>query len=375
MSVSSGNKGVVRLRGLCVLSPKLPSFKRSILFSFLFLALLVSAFYLKAGYEIEIPSELDIAISSILEDFDSWTSRIGPSISWNGGSSFRDFWQAPSGASGIAPSLREESDRKSDYAFSDAASSSPPISLILDFDSSVSSSLFRTWGNLTFQGGSPLPYLILNATLWDGDRLVERTRYMMIEVEPGKSRDFDIRESCRLSPERSYSCLLEVEEPEELFASEPRDCLMVEDDTGVVIWDESGAARGREAGSEKESEDSTSSSGSAKVASTSTRSKSTETSQEVEDSPDDFEFEDGDLISDFSSDEQKKTETEVETKSETEVETDYEYRYVGSTTSNKYHRPDCSYAKKIKDENKIFFSDVEEAEEAGYLPCKVCNPQ
>jgi competence protein ComEC len=66
---------------------------------------------------------------------------------------------------------------------------------------------------------------------------------------------------------------------------------------------------------------------------------------------------------------------------ELEVETDYEdYEmvggfYVGSTTSNKYHRPDCRYAEKIKDENKIFFSDAEEAEEAGYSPCKVCNPE
>lgn len=367
MPVSSGNQGVVPL------SPKLPSFKRSVLFSFLFLALLAFAVYLQAGYEIEIPSELDIALSSVREDCDSWTSRIGPSISWNGDLSSGNLRQAPSGAGGLAPSAREESDRKSDYAVSDATSSRPSISLILDFDSSVSTNLFRTWGTLTLQAGSTLPYLILNATLWEGDRLVESTRYMMIEVEPGKSRDFDICENCRLSPERGYSCLLEVEEPEELCASERRDCLMAEDDPRAVVWDEIGSTRGGEVGSEKVSDGSISSSGSAKVAPTSSYSKSAETSQEVEDSSEDLESEEEDQSSDSGSGDQLETEQEVET----DYEDDEVVKgcYVGSTTSNKYHRPDCSYAKKIKDENRIIFSDAWEAREAGYSPCKVCKPE
>jgi hypothetical protein len=301
------------------------------------------------------------------------TDWIGPSISWNGDLSSGNLRQAPSGASGLAPSAREESDRKSDYAVFDATSSRPSISLILDFDSSVSTSLFRTWGTLTLQAGSTLPYLILNATLWEGDRLVERTRYMMIEVEPGKSRDFDICENCRLSPERSYSCLLEVEEPEELFVSEMRDCLMAEDDPSVVIWDGSGTAYDREAASEKGSVDSTSPSGSAKVASTSSSSKSTAASQEVEDSSEDLELEDEGRSSDSSSGDQLETEQEVET----DYEDDEVVKgcYVGSTTSNKYHRPDCRYAEKIKPDNRIIFSGAQEAEEAGYLPCKVCNPE
>lgn len=399
MPLSSGNKGVAPL------SPKLLSLKRSVQFSFLFLVLLASAVYLQAGNEIEVPSELDIALSSVRKECDSWISRIGPSISWDGISSFRDLWQAPSATSGLGSSVLEESDPKSSYAVSDAMPSSPSISLFQNFDSSVSTSLFRTWGTLTLQGGSTLPYLILNATLWDGDRLVERTRYMMIEVEPGKGRDFDICENCRLSPERGYSCLLEVEG---LFVSERRDCLVAEDDPKFVIWDGSGAAYDREATSEKGSTDSRSPSGSAKVASTSSTSKSIGTQRNVEDSSRNLESDGKGRSSDSSSDDQKKADESIlddetsdsgsisdlnnessDTNSgsytddhalpvdieepETKDENDYEDYYVGSVTSDKYHRPDCSYAKKIKPENRIFFSDVWEAREAGYSPCKVCE--
>ncbi|MDD1723060.1 MAG: hypothetical protein LUQ15_06275 [Methanothrix sp.] len=47
---------------------------------------------------------------------------------------------------------------------------------------------------------------------------------------------------------------------------------------------------------------------------------------------------------------------------------------VGSITSKKYHRPDCRYAQKIKPENLVSFSGLEEARSEGYLPCKVCSP-
>ncbi len=371
------------------MSPNLPSFKRSILFSILLLVLFVSVVYLRAGDEIEVPSELGITLSSVREDWDSWTSRIVSSISGNGDFPSANLWQASSEASGLAPSGQEDSGRNSLYVVYDAPSS-PSASPILNFNSSVSPSLFRTWGNLTIRDG-PLPYLILNATLWDGDLLVESTRYMMIEVGPGEFHDFDIRESCRLSPERGYSCILEVEEPEELFVSERRDCFIVEDDLKVVIWDEIGAARGRrEAGSERTSYDSLPSSGSTRVTSTSSYSTSAPSSfkvaekyREVVDSSKGLETGEEVLSSDSSSNEQRRTETgfgsgsetDAEYESEKEVETDFGYCYVASTTSDKYHRPDCRYAEKIKSENRIEFSDVWEAREAGYSPCKVCNPE
>jgi hypothetical protein len=51
---------------------------------------------------------------------------------------------------------------------------------------------------------------------------------------------------------------------------------------------------------------------------------------------------------------------------------------VGSTESNKYHRPNCSIAKKIRRENAIWFTDAVDATENGYVPagCKGrdCQP-
>lgn len=52
----------------------------------------------------------------------------------------------------------------------------------------------------------------------------------------------------------------------------------------------------------------------------------------------------------------------------------YQSTYVASANSDKFHEPSCSYAQKIKDYNKIYFSSREEAINAGYEPCGVCYP-
>lgn len=52
-----------------------------------------------------------------------------------------------------------------------------------------------------------------------------------------------------------------------------------------------------------------------------------------------------------------------------------EGNFVGNKKSKKFHYPDCKYAKKMKKENQIWFSSIEEAEKAGYQPCKVCKPE
>ena len=48
--------------------------------------------------------------------------------------------------------------------------------------------------------------------------------------------------------------------------------------------------------------------------------------------------------------------------------------FVGSLESDKYHDPDCRYAKKILEENEIWFDTAAEAQQAGYSPCGVCHP-
>jgi methylphosphotriester-DNA--protein-cysteine methyltransferase len=48
--------------------------------------------------------------------------------------------------------------------------------------------------------------------------------------------------------------------------------------------------------------------------------------------------------------------------------------FYASRNSNKYHRPTCTWAYKIKQSNLIIFKSPEEAEKNGYIPCKVCMP-
>lgn len=49
--------------------------------------------------------------------------------------------------------------------------------------------------------------------------------------------------------------------------------------------------------------------------------------------------------------------------------------FVGSLESDKYHDPNCRYAKKILKENEIWFDTAAEAQAAGYSPCGVCHPE
>lgn len=51
-----------------------------------------------------------------------------------------------------------------------------------------------------------------------------------------------------------------------------------------------------------------------------------------------------------------------------------QHTYVGSINSDKYHKPSCRCAGNILPENEIWFDSKEDAEGAGYKPCKVCRP-
>jgi methylphosphotriester-DNA--protein-cysteine methyltransferase len=56
------------------------------------------------------------------------------------------------------------------------------------------------------------------------------------------------------------------------------------------------------------------------------------------------------------------------------VATAADFEFWASKKSDKYHYPECRWAKKIKPYNLIKFSSPEEAVAAGYVPCKVCKP-
>lgn len=48
-------------------------------------------------------------------------------------------------------------------------------------------------------------------------------------------------------------------------------------------------------------------------------------------------------------------------------------KYVASKSGTKYHLPTCSGAKRIKEENKVWFQTKEEAQAAGYEPAANCK--
>lgn len=50
------------------------------------------------------------------------------------------------------------------------------------------------------------------------------------------------------------------------------------------------------------------------------------------------------------------------------------FNYVGSITSNKYHYPDCKWARTIRAHKLRGFGSVKEARKAGYIPCPTCRP-
>lgn len=51
-----------------------------------------------------------------------------------------------------------------------------------------------------------------------------------------------------------------------------------------------------------------------------------------------------------------------------------QYNYVGSSESDKYHKPTCRWTANIHDGNLVHFDTEEEAKQAGYSPCGTCKP-
>jgi micrococcal nuclease len=57
-----------------------------------------------------------------------------------------------------------------------------------------------------------------------------------------------------------------------------------------------------------------------------------------------------------------------------EKKTDTASHYVGNKRTYVFHRPDCTYAGKIPEKNKIVFRNRLDAIKIGYTPCKRCKP-
>lgn len=52
-----------------------------------------------------------------------------------------------------------------------------------------------------------------------------------------------------------------------------------------------------------------------------------------------------------------------------------QYNYVGSSESDKYHKPTCRWTDEINDSNLVHFDTIEEAKAAGYEACGTCRPK
>jgi endonuclease YncB( thermonuclease family) len=50
------------------------------------------------------------------------------------------------------------------------------------------------------------------------------------------------------------------------------------------------------------------------------------------------------------------------------------YLYVGNKNTKVFHYIWCRYVSKMNEENKVYFSNREDAENLGYRPCEVCKP-
>ena len=49
-------------------------------------------------------------------------------------------------------------------------------------------------------------------------------------------------------------------------------------------------------------------------------------------------------------------------------------QYMGAKDSNRYHLPTCALIRKVNPLDRRMFNTVKKAVEAGYVPCKVCQP-
>ena len=223
----------------------------------------------------------------------------------------------------------------------------------MDFDSEISPDLFCVRGSIMQPGNRSLAYVLLNATLCHGSKAQFYTKYLLMDLQPGKDNSFEIAKNVKIPP-GEYVCILEATGPQGLLANESRMVSLAPEEKPVfelIPWpedldpDSSGVAD--------------------------------EPDQSLEDS----EAQKG-PSGDVSADKASRSVTGEEGQSATEVQSlqassssqEDGGKLMGSITSKKYHRPDCRYAIKIKPDNRIYFQSREDAELQGYLPCKVCSP-
>ncbi len=278
----------------------------------------------------------------------------------------------------------------------------PDSRLQMDYDVELGRDLFWLQGDLLLPGAANLGYILLNASLQKEEIPIFSTKYLLMQIEPNREYGFEICKSCRLES-GEYDCILKAESPQGIIAEEvrkvslegSRDRLegwsqaeemafwrMIEEyeregDVGEADVGEADVGEGDEREGDVREE---------------TKGRENKNDEEMEE---EAAGEEGGIQEGVSGGDDPKADRVVKeslgqpsysesspialfsgygARGDEDRISSHEKSLVGSKSSRKYHRPDCRFAQKIKPENLISFSGVEDARREGYLPCKVCNP-
>lgn len=192
-------------------------------------------------------------------------------------------------------------------------------------------------------GNSSLAYLMLNATLCQGEREQFSTKYLLMQIEPNLDYGFEIAKNVKIPP-GEYDCSLEAKGPQGVLAEESRRVSLAESRELSVFEQVPWPVELDE-----------------------------EISNEVHD-PENAEDEAAAESAPQVGEERGSGSAGASLQVSSTLPEETNAKFMGSITSKKYHRPDCRYALKIKPENRIYFLNREDAKGQGYLPCKICNP-
>lgn len=290
--------------------------------------------------------------------------------------------------------------------------------LRMEIEPELKSDLFSLRANAILTGNGTLPYLLLNATLRQGATYVLSTKYLMMRLEPNRDYSFEIARNSRLLP-GEYICTLEASGPSGTLASESRMCSLAEDQensptsfispegyisisdaqalfTGRGLYDRTGqtditsrvkreAEKESEVKGEKESmieDDKESEIKTQKEHQKEMYAQGEEAKTPAEGDEVQLVDENDSLDQSLENSEEIKTGADGDRAAESiAAYADHELadeapgeELVASSTSRKYHLPECRYAQKIKPENRISFQSAKQAKSQGYLPCKSCHP-
>jgi len=226
----------------------------------------------------------------------------------------------------------------------------------LNYDVELNNDSWVVRGGLVQNGPSPLDYVLLNATLSQRNEVKFFTKYLIMDVDPGKECSFEIYKNVKI-PAGEYNCTLEAASPEGPLALELRRCSYKPSvSSGGEGTDASGWSEDTEKAFWTEVERGSQEAKAVQV--------------ELRGDKDSGDDDTGEEEVQVESEQNDDALQGAANKSENQVSDEL----VASSSSKKYHRSDCRYALKIKKENIIYFQSAEEAQDKGYLPCKVCHP-